>query len=161
MRPIVLVSGRDDHGLLVARTIGVTEEPDLAQPSRGRVADGTLVSVVDSRGEWIRIRTLEGRSLTGWINDFYLRGTVHLAGNVPGCPVPASRSPGAAVTFRFPPSAQVELLELEQGSGQVWVRVRSVKTRHQAWVDRKAVAELPTPATRVAPSAASCPVSRG
>ena len=119
-RPILLVSGRDDHGLLVEKTVGVSAEPGGRADKHLR--DGTLVRVVALHGEWLRVRALEGSARTGWLNDYYLRGTVHL-----DCSSPLG------------PSAQVELLDVDLAR----VRVRSLRDGRVAWVQRKAVSELP------------------
>lgn len=120
-RSILLVSGRDDHGLLVEKMVGLSAEPGGRVTERLR--DGTLVRVVGLRGDWLRVRSLEGRARTGWVNDYYLRGTVHL-----DCRNPLG------------PSAQVELLDVHLAR----VRVRSVRDGRVAWVQRTAVSELPT-----------------
>ncbi len=120
-RPILLVSGRDEHGLVVEAEIVLSERPD--GPVAARLKDGTLVRVTDTRGEWLRVRTLEGAVREGWINDYYLRGTVHL-----DCGSPLG------------PSAQVELLEVDLGR----VRVRSLEGGRVAWVDRATLSERPT-----------------
>jgi hypothetical protein len=143
-RPIVLVSGRDDHGLLAQPRVGLSENPD--GPPRAWVRDGTLVVVVGSRGEWLRVRATEGRA-AGWVNDYYLRGTVHLVGPDPDCPVPAWERPAWRQSGAFPASAQVELLEVRRTAGQRWVLVRSLENRRVGWVPGAAVSELPAPAT--------------
>lgn len=120
-RPILLVSGRDDHGLLVEPEVALSERPD--GPAAARLKDGTLVRVVDTSGEWLKVRTLEGAARAGWINDYYLRGTVHL-----DCGSPLG------------PSAQVELLDVDLGR----VRVRSLEGGRVAWVDRTTLSERPT-----------------
>lgn len=115
-RRVLLVSGHDDHGLLAEATVGLGEEPEGAPTDR--VPDGTLVAVTETRGEWARVRTLEGRAAEGWVNDFYLRGTAHLA---------CSNEP-------------VELLAVDDGR----VRVRPVDGGPPRWVPRDTVGELPT-----------------
>lgn len=120
-RRIVLVSGRDDHGLLVQKTVG------LSRIARGeptsRVPDGTLVRVEATHGEWLQVRTLERTSARGWINDFYLRGTAHVTRRI----------------APFPRNAQVEIVDLRDNR----VRVRSLDGRWIGWVPRRFLAELP------------------
>jgi hypothetical protein len=112
-RTVLLVSGRDDHGLLVQKQIGLSQwiggEPDAHVP------DGTLVRVEATHGEWIQVRALEGSRASGWVNDYYLRGTA------------------------FARDAQVELLEFDGAS----VQVRSLQTKRVAWMPRNAVSQLP------------------
>lgn len=119
-RGLLLLSGRDDHGLVAEPLVALSHEPG----GRGHahaVRDGTLVRVVATRGEWAYVRTLEGARVDGWVNDYYLRGVVHAC------------APG------LPRSAQVELLAF-QGER---VRVRTVETPRDAVVPRAALSEVP------------------
>ena len=133
-RAVLIASGRDDHGELVQETVELSAEPD--GPTVAEVAAGSLVEVVDTRGEWIRVRSLQGAG-AGWVNDYYLRGVAHLVARVPGCPVP-ERDGGT-----FEPNAQVELLEYEQRPGATWVRVRLLAGGREGWVPPAALSELP------------------
>lgn len=114
-RQVLLVSGRDDHGLLAEAVVGLVQEPD-GQPTAW-VPDGTLVTVVQTSGEWARVRTLEGEAAEGWVNDFYLRGTAHLA---------CTNEP-------------VELVAVAGGR----VQVRPTDGSPPRWVPRDTVGELP------------------
>ena len=69
---IVLVSGRDDHGLVYRAAVGLQRSPTDAALS-GSVPDGTFARVVEHRGEWQRVRSVGPDPQEGWINDFYLR----------------------------------------------------------------------------------------
>lgn len=120
-RRIVLVSGRDDHGVLVEPRIGVSRFVGGAR--RAHVSDGTLVAVEAVHGEWLQVRALEGTGARGWVNDYYLRGTAHLVRRVPP----------------FPLNAQVELLAVEGAK----VQVRALESGRVGWVPRAALAELP------------------
>jgi hypothetical protein len=120
-RDILLVSGRDDHGLVVQKTVGLSDWVG-GEPST-HVPDGTLVRVESTHGEWIQVQAIERISARGWVNDYYLRGTAHVTQAVG----PLTRN------------AQVELLEVKNER----VRVRSTQTSDVAWVERRFVAELP------------------
>jgi len=120
-RPIVLVSGRDDHGLLVSKTVGLSRLP--GGEAAAQVPDGTLVRVEATHGEWLQVRALERTAARGWVNDFFLRGTAHV-----------TRGAGP-----FARGAQVEMLAVD-GSR---VRVRSLETRRVGWVPRRSLSELP------------------
>jgi len=99
---LVLVSGRDDHGMVAMRQVPVYEEPESAYVA-GKIMDGTLARVVEIQGQWLRIETVEGLNVTGWINDFYLRGEVRLVGPPPSCAVQiagARRDGGTLVVVR-------------------------------------------------------------
>lgn len=133
-RSVLIASGRDDHGELVQKTVSLSAEPE--GPAVAEVAAGSLVAVVDTRGEWVRVRSLQGAA-AGWVNDFYLRGVAHLVAGVPGCPVP-KRDGGT-----FESNAQVELVAYERRAGAFWVRVRPVSGGREGWVRRRALSELP------------------
>jgi hypothetical protein len=120
-RHVLLVSGRDDHGLVVQRTVGLSDW--LGGEPSAQVPDGTLVRVESTHGEWIEVQALERTSARGWVTDYYLRGTAHV-----------TRAIGS-----LPRNAQVELLELRNGR----IRVRSTQTSDVVWVERRFVAELP------------------
>ena len=69
--PIVLVSGRDDHGLVYRAAVGLARAPgESTYPAS--VPDGTIARVVEQRSEWSKVRAI-GSDQGGWINDFYLR----------------------------------------------------------------------------------------
>jgi hypothetical protein len=69
----VLVSGRDDHGLLRDHEVAVYAAPgDSARPV-GLVHDGRLAHVLETRGTWLRVQALGSPPATGWLEDFYLR----------------------------------------------------------------------------------------
>jgi Bacterial SH3 domain len=141
-RPVVIVSGKDDHGLVAEPAVALAAEPDGARVAR--VADGTLVSVLAERGEWLRVRALEGGEAEGWVNDYYLRGTAHLVPERAGCRVPARPSLLRPAQASYAASTQVELLEVTTAADGVWVRVRDVEAgRRDAWVARARVSELP------------------
>lgn len=145
-RPIVLASGRDDHGYLAAATVPVLDAPDGAPV--GEVRDGTLLAVLGERSEWLEVQSLEGPPVAGWINDFHLRGTAHLVDpDAPACPVAGLDAPGGRVAVGLVASEQVELLDLHGDGGDLWLGVRPVGDRDAtvALVPRRVVQELPGP----------------
>jgi len=129
-RPVLLISGRDDHGLLAESAVGLAQRPDGSPPT-ARVPDGTLVAVVETSGEWARVRTLEGQGAEGWVHDYYLRGIAHVA---------CSNEP-------------VELLAVRAER----VRVRPADGGPPRWVPRDTVGELPTPPAET--SRRQCPLA--
>jgi len=70
--PVVLVSGRDDHGLLREHEVRLYREPGSAALA-GELHDGRLARVIEARGQWLRVRALGEPSVEGWLDDFYLR----------------------------------------------------------------------------------------
>lgn len=108
-RTVVLVSGRDDHGLVELPDVPLSTTAEGGTVA-GTVPDGTPAAVLDVRGTWLRVRAA---GVTGWVDDYRLRGTVHLVGPPPGC----------AVTLegvRVEPGAQAGLVAVAGDS----VRVR-------------------------------------
>lgn len=129
---LVLVSGKDDHGLVAEPLVTLTRRIG-AGPVTGSVPDGTLAEVTGTRGEWLHVTTAEGPTRTGWVNDYYLRGTVHIGGPPPHC---RSRAAGRLL----PAGEQAMVLDLRGSSA----RVRTVREPHtEGWVPRKHLAELP------------------
>ena len=70
--PIVLVSGRDDHGLPALLAVPLYQAPDDTTVV-ARVPDGLLARVLDQRGTWLKVQVLQLPSALGWVDDFYLR----------------------------------------------------------------------------------------
>jgi hypothetical protein len=85
-RHFVLISGRDDHGLLAQPRVPLYDRPSGTREV-AEVADGTLARVVQVRGSWLEVEPLAAGSATGWSDDYYLRGVVHLVGPAPSCRV--------------------------------------------------------------------------
>lgn len=81
---LALLSGRDDHGLVQLDQVPLY---DVANGTHvvGKVHDGTLVRVVERDRMAMHVTTVEGPSLSGWVDDFYLRGEVRLVGAAPTC----------------------------------------------------------------------------
>lgn len=143
---IVLVSGRDDHGLLATPEVTVLTEPNGAVPA-GAVGDGTLAEVVATRGQWLEVRTVEGLRAQGWVDDFYLRGAVHLVGAPPSC--------GVRLGGRQRAAGEQATVERVVGGR---VLVRTLGDRSTGWVDRRAVRELaPTAEDGCAAAATAVP----
>lgn len=129
---LVLVSGRDDHGLMSMRRVAVYEEPEGGH-AVSAIPDGTLARVVEVEGQWLRVETAEGAPVTGWINDFYLRGQSRLVGPPPSCSVrlgTARRDGGTIVVVR------------ELRGGRVLVETVT-PPQTLAWARRADLQELP------------------
>lgn len=99
---LVLVSGRDDHGMVVAHRVPLYDAP-RGEREVANVHDGTLVEVLEVDGQWLQVRAVEGPSSIGWVADFYLRGESRLVGAPPSCSVrlgDAVREGGTVVVVR-------------------------------------------------------------
>ena len=71
--PIVLLSGRDDHGLLAQPFVALADAPDSQRPV-GRVHNGTFMSVIEQRGTWLHVQEIAAPHVEGWVDDYNLRG---------------------------------------------------------------------------------------
>lgn len=142
-RPVLIVSGKDDHGLLAEAHVALLDAPRFDAATAGEVDDGTLVRVLEARGEWHRVRSLAAAPASGWIHDHSLRGTAHLRA-LTGCAVGLQERPGGPPAGRLAANAQVEMLAAVRARGVLWVRVRALGSRRTGgWVRRDALDELP------------------
>ncbi len=107
-RRVVLVSGRDDHGLVASRQVLLRSRPDGGSVV-GRLADGTLAEVHAVQGTQVQV---SADGVTGWVDDFSLRGELRLAGPPPGCRV---RVGGVDL----PAGTRVEVLSLDGATATV------------------------------------------
>jgi hypothetical protein len=101
--PVVLVSGRDDHGLRALLAVPLYQAPDDST-AVARVPDGFLARVLEQRGTWLKIQALQLPSAIGWVDDFYLRDRA----------------------LRTDDGGQVLLVDARVTAGQVEVAVRPV-----------------------------------
>lgn len=81
---LVLVSGRDDHGMVASDLVSLYADQDGGRVV-SRVHDATLAEVLAVDGQWLEVRAVEGPSAIGWVQDYYLRGEVRLVGPAPSC----------------------------------------------------------------------------
>ena len=107
-RRVVMVSGRDDHGLVASQNVGLRSAPDGGDVI-GRLPDGTLAQVRAVRGTQVQV---SASGVTGWVDDFALRGELRLAGPPPDCRVHlAGRD--------LPAGTRVEVLSLYEEMAKV------------------------------------------
>jgi hypothetical protein len=71
-QPVVLLSGRDDHGLLADPFVALAGAPG-EQAAAGRIRDGSFVRVLEQRGDWMRVQEIAAPHAEGWVDDYYLR----------------------------------------------------------------------------------------
>jgi hypothetical protein len=152
-RPVVYVSGLDDH--LVEARHEVPLHASAGGAEIGRVPVDTLVRALDEQGGWLEIETAEGPRQQGWIADFYLRGQLHVVDpDEPGCPVATTHGAGEEAHHHLGPSTKVEMLDLQVGSAESWVQVRSLQTDATSWVARDSLSERPGPNPAMTPGLA-------
>jgi hypothetical protein len=120
-QPVVLLSGRDDHGLLADPFVTLVGAPN-GQAAVGRIRDGSFVRVLEQHGDWMRVQQIAVPQAEGWVNDYYLRDR-------------ALRADGQGqVTF-----ADAQLID-----GQVSVAVRAVERPDESpvWVAASLLREV-------------------
>lgn len=140
-RHVVMLSGRDDHGLLASQDLPLTSGP-ASGGVVGLVASGTLADVLEVRMTRLKVRAGDQ---TGWIDAFHTLGELRLAGPSPLCTVRV----GAA---SFPAGTRVEVLA--QRGDQVTVRLLDVSRRTGA-VPRSQVVDLAPAPGRPCPDLSS------
>lgn len=86
-RHVVLLSGRDDHGGRQLSAVPLLAAPRTGADTVASLPDGTLVQVQEVSGTWVLIRSAASASdsRAGWVDDYRLRGVVHLVGGAPSC----------------------------------------------------------------------------
>ena len=147
-RPIVLVSGRDDHGLVELEEVALLAAPALEgdEVVVTTVPDGTLVRVLgDDGGSWLEVVPLDG-GLAGWIDDHRLRGTAHVVGEDAACATPLHAEAAGPVLAELRASEQVELLDDHTTpDGDRWVGVRVLQGGALGLVPADRLSQQPGP----------------
>lgn len=154
-RPVVLVSGLDDHQLAETDEVPLHSRP--GGPVSGTIPAGTLARAAEVRGEWVKVTALELHAhqgddasaehthdyAEGWVGDYYLRSRVHvISPDDPACPVDAYDEPGGEPGEPLPASAQVEFVTVRYDRARMWVLVRTVvEPAREVWVPRAALSE--------------------
>jgi hypothetical protein len=118
---IVLVSGRDDHGLLEKPAVALQRSPtDLTVT--GSVADGGFAHVLREDHSWLYVRSIAEPREEGWVNDHDLRAV-------------------AVLTTR---NVQVVFVDaaVRDGAVMVLVRERQESPDRAVWVPAKALREV-------------------
>lgn len=132
---LALVSGRDDHGLVSLDEVPVHSDKEYVHVT-GTIHDGTLVRVLERDHMAMRVATLEGPSVTGWLDDFHLRGEVRLVGSAPTCAVSLGSGdvPGGTLAVVY---------AVKEGRVLVETQPRPGEKSRRGWVVRDDVQELP------------------
>jgi hypothetical protein len=130
---LALLSGRDDHGFVALDQVPVY---DVANGSHvvGKIHDGTLVRVVERDHMAMHVLTVEGPSVSGWVDDFYLRGEVRLVGAPPDCAAQVGSGTVVGGTLALVYAVK---------DGRVLVETVAAKDPLRGWALRADVQELP------------------
>lgn len=136
---LALVSGRDDHGLVQDDDVPVHADTTYDHVV-GTIHDGTLVRVLERDGMAMRVSTVEGPSVSGWLDDFHLRGQVRLVGPPPSCAVElgGAELPGGTLALVYGVKGSRVLVETQHPAGE---------EPHRGWLLREHVQELPPQGT--------------
>jgi hypothetical protein len=89
--------------------------------------------VLDREGQWLRVQTVEGDRVVGWVDDFRLRGELRLVGPPPTC---ASRMADDVVDGGTP----VTVWQVDGGRALVQGVAGELR---RGWVPRAHLQELP------------------
>ena len=142
----VMLSGVDEHGLIVEHDLTLFDEPDNPEATTSLIHTGTAVAVHEIRQtgpqglrRFYRIQATDGQ--TGWISDFYVRRVVYLF-NDEGTTVPLFASPGEREMAQLPNVTPVILKEPTQDE---WWIVQTVEGDMLGWVAANFVKESPEP----------------
>jgi hypothetical protein len=103
-----MVSSRDDHGLVASQDVGLRSAPEGGDLV-GHLPDGTLAQVRAVRGTQVQV---SAAGVTGWVDDFALRGELRLAGPPPGCHV-------LLAGHDLPAGTRVEVLSLDKDTAKI------------------------------------------
>ncbi|MBI3521578.1 MAG: hypothetical protein HY071_00595 [Chloroflexi bacterium] len=112
---VVLISGRDDHGLVARPAVALLRSPNDSVVN-GSAMDGSFVFVLREQNSWLYVRTIEAVAQEGWIDDHYARGDAVLIGRA------------VRVTFRdaaFRDGAAMVLVRTS--SGDEWVSASALR----------------------------------
>jgi hypothetical protein len=117
---VVLISGRDDHGLVRQAAVGLARAPGETVFAASGPA-GSYARVIEQRSEWLKVRAV-GSDQEGWVNGFYLRD----------------------VAVGLQPPRQVTFLDaaVRDGTVMVLVRPREDVGGTAAWVSASSLREV-------------------
>src|SRR5262245_17775945 len=81
-----------DQAVVTTKSVNVRAGASTTDTVRGTLAQGTIVEILETSGEWYRVRTVDGR-LEGWVNARLLERRAAPAASAS----PASRSTGLTI----------------------------------------------------------------
>ncbi|MCA9983427.1 MAG: hypothetical protein KDE59_04000 [Anaerolineales bacterium] len=142
----VMVSGVDDHGLIVEHELNVTAAAGVDGSIIAQIHTGSAVVVQEIRQigpqalrRYYHIEALDGT--TGWISDYYIRRVVYLF-NENGTSVILTTAPGNGAATSLPNVSPVTILD---PTDENWWQVQAVEQDLTGWVASEFVKESPEP----------------
>jgi len=138
----VLLSGVDEHGLVLEHMLTLFTEADPNAPALTQIHTGHPVIVLEIRHvgpqglqRFYHVQTLEG--ITGWISDFYVRRQAYVF-NLEGTMVPIFDKPQGAEIAQL---ANVTPVTLRQPQDLTWWQVSTLDGSMLGWVESRFVKE--------------------
>lgn len=140
----VLLSGVDEHGLLMEQEISLLSQPDPAAAPGPVVPTGTAAAVMEIQQggpqnlqRFYHVQTITG--FAGWVSDYYIRRVAYLY-NAAADTVPLYDAPDGAQTALVP---NVTPVTIQQPTDNQWWLVQLVGEARSGWVQIDVVKESP------------------
>ena len=142
----VMVSGVDEHGLIVEHELTLFDEPDNEEAATSLIHTGTAVVAHEIRQtgpqglrRYYRVQAINGQM--GWISDYYVRRVVYLY-DENGTAVSLFAAPDGQEVTRV---ANVTPVLIKEPTGTDWWIVQTVEGNVLGWVKAAFVRESPEP----------------
>ena len=142
----VVLSGVDEHGLIVEHELTLLSEPDPNAAPGSLLHTGIPASVLEIRQggpqnlqRFYHVETVDG--VTGWISDYYVRRVAYLY-DAESDGVDLYSSPDGQLVSRLP---NVSPISVKEPSAEDWWLVQSVADGTLGWVAAEFVKESPAP----------------
>lgn len=143
----VLISGVDEHGLIVEHQVTLLAEPDLEADPGPEVHTGIAATVHEIRQtgpqnlrRFFRVETVNGE--VGWISDYYIRRTAYLF-NEQGTTVTLHAAPDGGEVAEV--GNVTPVVVRQPAINDDWWIVQTVADGIVGWVDATYVKESPEP----------------
>ena len=144
--PWVMLSGVDEHGLIVEHELTLFAEPDNPEAATSLIHTGTAVVVHEIRQtgpqglrRFYRVQAINGQ--TGWISDYYVRRVVYLF-DENGTAVSLFAAPDGQEVTRV---VNVTPVTIKEPTGADWWIVQTVEGNMLGWVQAAFIKESPEP----------------
>lgn len=142
----VMVSGVDEHGLIVEHELTLFDEPDNEDAATSLIHTGTAVVVHEIRQSgpqglrrFYRVQAINGQM--GWISDYYVRRVVYLY-DKDGTAVPLFAAPDGQEVAQVP---NVTPVLIKEPTGADWWIIQTVEGDMLGWVPATFIKESPEP----------------
>lgn len=131
----VLLSGVDEHGILIEPDVQLLAAPGLQVESLASITSGAPAIVREIRHlgpqnlqRYYFVELLNGEQ--GWLSDFYVRRLAYLF-NIEGSSVPVHQDPGGTILAELPNVSPAVILDPHDPA---WWQVRTADGAQAGWV---------------------------